>query len=42
MLRGFTSGLNSSHLEAGQTQFKIEDIRVFGISRGAAIYGGAF
>ena len=28
MLRGFTSGLNGSHLEAGQVQLKIEDIQL--------------
>lgn len=28
MLRGFTSGLNSSHLEAGQTQLKIEGVQL--------------
>ena len=28
MLRGFTSGLNGSHLEAGQPQLKIEDVQL--------------
>ena len=28
MLRGFTSGLNGSHLEAGQVQLKIEDVQL--------------
>src|SRR5574341_1956137 len=28
MQRGFTSGLNSSHLEAGETQLKVESIQL--------------
>ncbi len=28
MLRGFTSGLNSSHLKAGETQLKVENIQL--------------